>query len=108
MESLFHLFIFNYLNYFSSFTSFSLFKNLKANAANTDPTNGATINTHTCFIASYFPIIAITVAGARLLAGFTDVPVKLIPRICTNASVSPITIPATEDFFSSDVTPSIV
>lgn len=51
------------------------------------------------------PIIT---AGAKLLAGLTDVPVNLIPIKCTNVSVNPITIPATEPFFSSDVTPSIV
>ena len=90
------------------FASFSLFKNLYANAAIAEPTNGATINTQTCLIASVFPTIAITAAGAKLLAGLTDVPVKAIPRICTNANVSPITIPATDDFFSSEVTPIIV
>lgn len=78
--------------------------NLYVIAANADPINGAIINTHTCFNASP-PAIT---AGARLLAGFTDVPVNFIPIICTNANVSPITIPATDDFFASDVTPNIV
>ena len=42
------------------------------NAAKAPPTNGATMNTHTYFNASP-PIIT---AGAKLLAGLTDVPVK--------------------------------
>ena len=77
---------------------------MNTTAANAEPTNGATINTQTCFNASPPKKIA----GAKLLAGFTDVPVKGIPIICTNAKVNPITIPATEPFFSSDVTPNIV
>ena len=48
------------------------------------------MNTHTCLIAS-FPM---KIAGAKLLAGFTDVPVSGIPIKCTNVRVSPITIPA--------------
>ena len=46
-------------------------------------------------------------AGAKLLAGFTDVPVKLIPSKWTKVSVKPITIPATDDFLESLVTPKI-
>ena len=44
-------------------------------AASAPPISGATINTQTCLIAS--PIK--NIAGAKLLAGFTDVPVKGIP-----------------------------
>ena len=86
----------------------SLFKNLYANAAIAEPINGATINTQTWAIALVSPTIAIIVAGAKLLAGLTDVPVKLIPIKWTNVRVNPITIPLTEDFFSSEVTPNIV
>jgi hypothetical protein len=39
------------------------------------PTNGPTMNTQTCLIAS--PIKKI--AGAKLLAGFTEVPVNPMP-----------------------------
>ena len=81
-----------------------MLKNLNKTAAKAEPINGATINTHTWESASPPKKIA----GAKLLAGLTDVPVRQIPRICTNASVKPITIPATDDFLSSDVTPSIV
>ena len=65
--------------------------------------NGATMNNHTCFNASP-PIIT---AGAKLLAGFTDVPVRGIPRICTKVRVRPIIRPAQLDFVESDVTPLI-
>ena len=82
----------------------SVFKNLNTNEAKAEPTNGATINTQTCFKA----VPPKNKAGAKLLAGFTEVPVSGIPKICTNVSVKPITIPATEDFLSSDVTPRIV
>ena len=44
-------------------------------------------------------------AGPKLLAGFTDVPVKEIPRICTRVSERPITIPATALLLSFEVTP---
>ena len=47
-------------------------------------------------------------AGAILLAGFTDVPVRGIPIKWTNASVRPITIPATLAYLSSLVTPKMV
>ena len=63
-------------------------------AARVAPTNGATTNTHTW--AKAFP--PKNIAGAMLLAGFTEVPVKLMPNKCTNANVSPITIPAMLDF----------
>ena len=68
------------------------------------PTNGAKINTQTWDKA--FPPRKI--AGDKLLAGLTDVPVRLIPIRCTNVRVNPITIPATDDLVSSLVTPRIV
>ena len=68
------------------------------------PTKGATINTQTWVRA----VPPTNIAGAKLLAGLTLVPVKGIPIMCTNAKVNPITIPATEDFDSSEVTPKIV
>ena len=37
-------------------------------------------------------------AGAKLRAGFTEVPVIPIPNKCTRVSVKPITIPATALF----------
>ena len=54
--------------------------------------SGATMKTHTWPRAVPLPTKR---AGPKLLAGFTLVPVSGIPRICTNASVSPITSPAT-------------
>ena len=51
------------------------FKQLNTPAARAAPTNGATINTQTCFRASP----PRNNAGAKLLAGLTDVPVRLIP-----------------------------
>ena len=53
----------------------SLLRNLNKNAAIAAPTKGATINTHTCLSVSPPKKIA----GAKLLAGLTEVPVKLIP-----------------------------
>ena len=44
-------------------------------------------------------------AGPRLLAGFTEVPVRPIPRMCTSVSVRPITRPATDPFSTFEVTP---
>ena len=82
----------------------SLFKNLKTRAARAEPINGATINTQTWANASPPK----NKAGAKLLAGFTDVPVKGMPIIWTKARVKPITIPATDDLLSSEVTPKIV
>ena len=88
-----------FFNYFSL-----VFKYLYVKAAILEPINGATINTQTCFKATPPK----NKAGAKLLAGFTDVPVKGIPIICTKAKVKPITTPATEENFSLEVTPSIV
>ena len=47
-------------------------------------------------------------AGAKLRAGFTEVPVNGIPIICTNAKVKPITIPAIVAFSVFLVTPRTV
>ena len=68
-----------------------LFKYLYKVAAKAPPASGANINTQTCLSASP----PRNIAGARLLAGFTEVPVKGIPIKCTNTKVNPITIPAT-------------
>ena len=73
------------------------FKYLYKYPATNAPTIGPTINTHTCFNATP-PIIT---AGAKLLAGLTEVPVNGIPMIWTNARVKPITIPATTLVFSA-------
>ena len=70
----------------------------------TAPTIGAKINTQTWFKA--WP--PRNNAGAKLRAGFTEVPVNGIPIICTNASVKPITIPATVAFSAFFVTPRTV
>ena len=51
------------------------FKYLNTNAAIPAPKSGATINSHTCESASP-PWIT---AGAKLLAGLTEVPVNEIP-----------------------------
>ena len=47
-------------------------------------------------------------AGPKLLAGLTDVPVNEMPRICTSVNVRPITMPATPEVETFDVTPRIV
>ncbi len=70
----------------------------------TAPITGAKINTQTCCNACP----PRKRAGAKLCAGFTDVPVKGIPKMCTNARVKPITIPATAPFSAFLVTPSTV
>ena len=88
--------------YYISFSS--LAKYFHTIAAIAAPTSGPTINTQTWDKASP----PTKIAGAKLLAGLTDVPVRGIPIKCTNVNVRPITIPAIEDFFSSDVTPKIV
>ena len=48
------------------------------------------------------------VAGPKLLAGLTPVPVKGIPKRCTAASESPITIPETLLYSGFEVTPITV
>ena len=70
----------------------------------TAPTIGARINTQTCCNACP----PRKRAGAKLRAGFTEVPVNGIPMMCTNASVKPITIPATAPFSAFLVTPRTV
>lgn len=47
-------------------------------AASAAPTSGATINTQTWASASP----PAKIAGAKLLAGFTELPVKGMPIIC--------------------------
>ena len=69
---------------------FYLFRYLNSVAAKAPPTNGDIINTQTCLRASP----PRNSAGAKLLAGFTDVPVNGIPIKCTNTKVKPITMPA--------------
>ena len=55
------------------------------------------------------PSINATRAGPKLLAGFTEVPVSPIPKICTSVSVSPITRPPNDPWFAfAEVTPRIV
>ncbi len=56
------------------------------------------MNTQTCAIGRLFPANSIISAGPKLLAGFTEVPVNGIPKICTSVRVSPITKPATAAF----------
>ena len=58
----------------------SVSRNLYTNAAIIAPTRGPTINTHTQIIGSVLPAIAAMIAGPMDLAGFTDVPVKPIPK----------------------------
>ena len=70
----------------------------------TAPTIGAKMNTQTCCKACPPK----NNAGAKLRAGFTEVPVNGIPMMCTNASVKPITIPATAPFSTFLVTPRTV
>ena len=65
------------------------------------------MNTQTCAIGRLFPANSIISAGPKLLAGFTEVPVNGIPKICTSVRVSPITKPATAAFSILDVTPII-
>ena len=63
---------------------------------------------HTQLIGSEFPLIAEMIAGPKLLAGFTDVPVRPMPRMCTNVSVRPITKPPNDPWLAlADVTPRI-
>ena len=80
------------------------FNNRYAQAAAAPPASGATINTHDCLSASPPK----STAGASERAGFTDVPVRLMPMICTNTSARPITMPAIVEFSTFAVTPSIV
>ena len=61
-------------------------RNFHTRAANTPPTSGATINTHT-FAKASPPMNS---AGPKLLAGFTEVPVKWMPMICTSVREKPI------------------
>ena len=63
------------------------------------------MNTQTCAIGRLFPANSIISAGPKLLAGFTEVPVNGIPKICTSVRVSPITKPATAAFSILDLTP---
>ncbi len=65
-----------------------------AKAAKTPPASGAKIQIQTCFNDSELPAIACNTAGAILLAGFTDVPVKPRPIKWTSVNVRPITTPA--------------
>ena len=60
------------------------------------PTKGPTMKIQMQDMGSGFPEIAAAIAGPILLAGFTDVPVRPIPRICTKVRVNPITTPAKE------------
>ena len=59
------------------------------------PTIGATINAYTCWRAT----LPMNKAGAKLCAGLTEVPVNGIHKMCTNARVKSITIPATIPVF---------
>ena len=54
------------------------------------------MNIQTHAMGAVFPAIAATIAGPRLLAGLTLVPVNPIPRICTRVRVRPITSPPKE------------
>lgn len=85
-------------------SSFTLKNALKIMAAKHAPIRGAKINTHTWAKASP----PAKNAGARLLAGFTEVPVKGIPIICTKVRVSPITKPAICEVALVEVTPRMV
>ena len=81
-----------------------MFKPLNNKPAITAPTIGAKMNTQTCCKA--WP--PRNNAGAKLRAGLTEVPVNGIPKMCTNARVKPITIPATAPFSAFLVTPRTV
>lgn len=74
-------------------------------AAIAAPIRGAAMNSQTCVIGTEFPTNELIKAGPKLLAGFTDVPVSGIPKICTRVKVKPITRPAIELFSLFDVTP---
>ena len=67
------------------------------------------MNNHDCANASVpFPDIAVTNAGPNDLAGFTDVPVKVIPNKWTTVNARPIINPAIDESFSSEVAPNTV
>jgi len=59
------------------YQSFLQERNLYTSAARTPPIRGATMNTHTLESASP----PTRIAGPKLLAGLTDVPVNEMPRI---------------------------
>ena len=63
------------------YSAFAFSRNLYTNAANAPPISGATINTQTTLSGPAFPPIAATIAGPKLLAGLTLVPVSPIPII---------------------------
>ena len=67
---------------------------MNAKAANKPPRSGPTINIQTCANASVVPLkIKAAKAVAILLAGLTDVPVKLIPTKWTRVNVKPMIKP---------------
>ena len=67
---------------------------LKTKAAIKPPMSGATIKIQTCDKASVLPLkIKDANAVAILLAGLTDVPVKLIPTKWTRVNVKPMIKP---------------
>ncbi len=74
-------------------------------AATIAPMSGATMNTQSWESAVGSPWIAMTTAGPKLRAGFTDVPVSGTPMMCTKASVRPMMMPANGAVRSSDVEP---
>ena len=75
-------------------------------AASAEPTSGARMNTHKHESGSVFPSRLVRTAGAMLRAGFTEVPVRPIPKMCTSVSVRPMTRPPNEPWFAFfDVTP---
>ena len=83
--------------------SWSVLRNFHTRAASTPPTSGARMKTQTEERA----VPPTKSAGPKERAGFTEVPVKWMPRICTSVRVSPITSPETEESFSLEVTPRI-
>ena len=65
-------------------------------AARAPPTSGPTMKTQRAARGAVFPANAAKTAGAMLLAGFTLVPVRPIPKMCTKVRVRPITRPPKE------------
>ena len=67
------------------------------------------MNTQTEMMGAVLPVIAAKIAGPRLLAGLTEVPVRPIPKMCTRVSVRPMISPPKEPCLAlGDVTPRIV
>ena len=69
-------------------------KIFQTRAARMPPMMGATQNTQSWLSAVVLSKMAVMSAGPKLLAGFTDVPVRGMPTRWTRVSVKPMAMPA--------------